>query len=35
LRITVIGVGYLGAVHAACMAGIGHQVLGLDEIDPG
>jgi UDPglucose 6-dehydrogenase len=30
LRITVIGTGYLGAVHAACMAGIGHQVLGVD-----
>jgi len=30
LRITVIGTGYLGAVHAACMAGIGHEVLGVD-----
>jgi UDPglucose 6-dehydrogenase len=30
MRITVIGTGYLGAVHAACMAASGHQVLGVD-----
>jgi UDPglucose 6-dehydrogenase len=30
MRITVIGTGYLGAVHAACMADIGHEVLGVD-----
>ena len=30
MRITVIGTGYLGAVHAACMAAIGHEVLGVD-----
>jgi UDPglucose 6-dehydrogenase len=30
---TVIGTGYLGAVHAACMAELGHDVLGVD-IDP-
>ncbi len=30
MRITVIGTGYLGAVHAACMASIGHEVLGVD-----
>jgi UDP-glucose 6-dehydrogenase len=30
MRITVIGTGYLGAVHAACMAEIGHEVLGVD-----
>ena len=30
MRITVIGTGYLGAVHAACMAEIGHDVLGVD-----
>ena len=34
MRITVIGTGYLGATHAACMAQIGHNVLGVD-IDPG
>ncbi|MGH3900333.1 MAG: hypothetical protein ACRDTA_19230 [Pseudonocardiaceae bacterium] len=28
MRITVIGTGLLGAVHAACMAEIGHDVLG-------
>lgn len=30
MRITVIGTGYVGAVHAACMAEIGHEVLGVD-----
>src|SRR4030088_3552124 len=30
LRLSVIGTGYLGAVHAACMAEIGHDVLGVD-----
>ena len=30
MRISVIGTGYLGAVHAACMADIGHEVLGVD-----
>ena len=30
LRITVIGTGYLGAVHAACMADLGFEVLGVD-----
>jgi UDPglucose 6-dehydrogenase len=30
MRITVIGTGYLGAVHAACMAEIGHEVIGVD-----
>jgi UDPglucose 6-dehydrogenase len=30
LKITVIGTGYLGAVHAAAMAEIGHDVLGVD-----
>lgn len=32
-RLSVIGTGYLGATHAACMASLGHQVLGMD-IDP-
>jgi len=30
MRISVIGTGYLGAVHAACMADLGHDVLGVD-----
>jgi UDPglucose 6-dehydrogenase len=29
-RITVLGTGYLGATHAACMAECGFEVLGLD-----
>jgi len=33
LRVSVIGTGYLGTTHAACMAHIGHQVLGVD-VDP-
>jgi UDPglucose 6-dehydrogenase len=32
-RLTVIGTGYLGATHAACMAELGFEVLGLD-VDP-
>src|SRR5699024_3435119 len=28
--LSVIGVGYLGAVHAAAMAELGHDVIGLD-----
>ncbi|MGW3244204.1 UDP-glucose dehydrogenase family protein [Streptomyces sp. NPDC001070] len=34
LKLTVIGTGYLGATHAAAMAELGFEVLGLD-IDPG
>jgi UDPglucose 6-dehydrogenase len=30
VRLTVIGTGYLGAVHAAGMASLGHEVLGVD-----
>jgi UDPglucose 6-dehydrogenase len=30
LRLTVIGTGYLGATHAACMAELGFEVLGMD-----
>ena len=30
MRISVIGTGYLGAVHAACMASLGHEVVGYD-----
>lgn len=29
-RLTVIGTGYLGITHAACMADLGYEVLGLD-----
>jgi UDPglucose 6-dehydrogenase len=30
MRMSVIGCGYLGAVHAAAMASIGHDVIGID-----
>lgn len=30
VRLSVIGCGYLGAVHAAAMASIGHDVVGID-----
>ena len=30
MRITVIGCGYLGAVHAASMSDLGHDVIGID-----
>ena len=33
MRISVIGCGYLGAVHAASMASLGHDVVGID-VDP-
>ncbi|WP_301847453.1 UDP-glucose dehydrogenase family protein [Rhodococcus pyridinivorans] len=33
-RIAVFGTGYLGATHAACMAELGHEVIGVD-VDPG
>ncbi|GAA2134081.1 UDP-glucose/GDP-mannose dehydrogenase family protein [Nocardioides bigeumensis] len=33
MRISVIGCGYLGATHAACMAELGFEVVGV-EIDP-
>src|SRR5690349_19968671 len=34
MRCTVFGTGYLGATHAAGMAELGHEVIGVD-IDPG
>ncbi|WP_282856108.1 UDP-glucose dehydrogenase family protein [Pseudoclavibacter helvolus] len=30
MRISVIGCGYLGAVHATAMASLGHEVVGID-----
>ena len=33
LRVSVIGTGYLGATHAACIASLGFQVIGVD-VDP-
>ncbi|QRE82583.1 UDP-glucose/GDP-mannose dehydrogenase family protein [Rhodococcus ruber] len=34
MRIAVFGTGYLGATHAACMAELGHEVIGVD-VDAG
>ncbi|PPF82214.1 UDP-glucose 6-dehydrogenase [Subtercola sp. Z020] len=33
MKLSVIGCGYLGAVHAAAMAELGHEVVGID-VDP-
>lgn len=33
MKMSVIGCGYLGAVHAAAMASLGHEVVGID-VDP-
>lgn len=30
MKLSVIGCGYLGAVHAAAMAELGHEVVGVD-----
>jgi len=30
MKMVVLGTGYLGATHAACMAQLGHEVLGVD-----
>lgn len=30
MKLSVVGCGYLGAVHAAAMASIGHEVVGID-----
>ena len=30
MNVTVIGTGYLGATHAACLAELGFEVLGVD-----
>src|SRR5580698_3796903 len=34
VKMSVIGCGHLGATHAACMASLGHEVIGVD-IDEG
>ena len=30
MKITVIGLGYLGATHAIAMAELGHEVIGIE-----
>ena len=30
MRVTVVGTGYLGAVHSTCLANLGFEVLGVD-----
>lgn len=32
LRLSVVGTGYLGATHAACMAELGYEVIGYDVV---
>lgn len=32
MRMVVLGLGYLGATHAACMAELGHEVLGVEVV---
>lgn len=34
MKMAVLGTGYLGTTHAACMSELGHDVLGVD-VDPG
>jgi UDPglucose 6-dehydrogenase len=34
MRVSVVGCGYLGAVHAASMAELGHEVVGIDVDEP-
>jgi UDPglucose 6-dehydrogenase len=34
VRVSVVGCGYLGAVHAASMAELGHEVVGIDVDEP-
>src|SRR3954454_928387 len=33
MRISVFGCGYLGAVHASCMASLGHEGVGVDIVE--
>lgn len=32
MKLVVLGLGYLGATHAACMAELGHEVLGVEVV---
>src|SRR5919112_1361179 len=34
MKVSVVGCGYLGAVHAASMAELGHEVVGIDVDEP-
>ncbi len=34
MKLSVIGTGYLGATHAACMSSLGFEVIGVDTDAP-